>query len=151
MLLPLTVCHGALLLEHHEKLFIGGQGLLCVLHILLGLRVFLISICELLCLAIYLSLASSDLLLLGCLEVLVCLLVGHLLLLRVAQVALEGLLHLLQDAKDGARLWCVGLLEGWLSIEVVGRGLDKCRDGLALGVSKNSSEHGRVLLHDILD
>merc|ERR1719191_2236783 len=76
-LFPLRIGHGALLLQHHEELFISGQRLFGVGNILLGLCIFLISIGQFLCLGINLSLPGCNFIFLCCLQLFVGLLVSH--------------------------------------------------------------------------
>merc|ERR1719482_417248 len=145
-LLVLRIRHLAGLLQVHQELLVRRQGVPRVLKVLLVLRQLRVRVSELLRLLVLQLGASLDLVLLRRLQVLVRLLRLHLLLLRVGQVRLEGLLHLLQDAKDRAALRGVALLERRLRIEVVTRRLHERRDGLALGRRDDLLEHVLVLV-----
>mmetsp|Transcript_80357 Transcript_80357/g.204357 ORF Transcript_80357/g.204357 Transcript_80357/m.204357 type:complete len:372 (-) Transcript_80357:496-1611(-) len=149
-LLPLLVRHLALLLQHHQELLICGKRGLCVLNVHLRLRILLVRVSQLAGLGLDLRLAGRDLLLLRGLQVLVCFLVGHLLLLRGRQIRLEGLLHLPQDAEDLARLRSVGLLEGRPRIEVILGGLHKGGGRLALRARQDTLQEGSVLAEFVL-
>mmetsp|Transcript_37303 Transcript_37303/g.87357 ORF Transcript_37303/g.87357 Transcript_37303/m.87357 type:complete len:331 (+) Transcript_37303:1058-2050(+) len=146
-LLPLLVGHGALLLEHHEELLIGRKRGPSVFDVLLGLGVLEVSVGKLLRLGVDLSGACSDLSLLCRLQLIIGLLVGELLLLRVGQVGLEGVLHVPQDAKDLSRLRGVGLLESGRGIEVVLRCLNEGVDLAALGAREDALEQLAVGRH----
>merc|ERR1719446_831331 len=132
-LLPLGVGVLASLLKVHQELLVRAERVARVVEILLGLGVLRVRISELLLLGVALLRAGLDLGLLSSLQGLVGLLGLHLLLLGRAQVRLEGLLHLLEDAEDLARLRRVALLERGLRIEVVPGGLDEGSDRLVLG------------------
>merc|ERR1719387_1861311 len=150
-LLELLVRHLAGLLQVHQELLVRRQGVAGVFEVLLRLGELLIRIGELLSLRVLLVSARRDLRLLRGLEILVRGLALHLLLLRARQVRLEGLLHLLQNAKDGTGLRGVALLEGRLRIEVVARRLDERRDRLALGGRGDLVHQVLVLAELILD
>ena len=55
-----------------------------------------------------------------------------------------------QDAKDFTRLRSIGLLEGWLGIEVILGTLDEGGDGSPFLVSEHTSQEGSMLLHLVL-
>merc|ERR1719486_621934 len=93
-LFPLLVRHLARLLQVHEELLVRREGVPRVLEVLLRLRELLVRVGKLLRLGVLELRAGLDLRL----------------LLRRAQVRLEGLLHLLEDAEDLARLRSVALL-----------------------------------------
>mmetsp|Transcript_72270 Transcript_72270/g.233860 ORF Transcript_72270/g.233860 Transcript_72270/m.233860 type:complete len:352 (+) Transcript_72270:149-1204(+) len=103
-LLPLVVCHLALLLQHHDELLVGAQSLFGVRDILLCLRVLLVRVSPQLLLGLELLLSSRNLLLLRSFQFLVGLLVRRLFLLRVGKVLLESVLHRREDAENLARL-----------------------------------------------
>merc|ERR1719281_1365050 len=150
-LLPLLVRHLASLLQVHEELLVRREGVPRVLEVLLRLRELLVRVRELLRLRVLELRSGLDLGLLRRLEVLVCGLRLHLLLLGRAQVRLEGLLHLLEDPEDLARLRRVALLEGRLRVEVVTRRLHERGDRLALGRRHCAHEHVLVLLELVVD
>merc|ERR1719162_794511 len=150
-LFPLCIGVRALLLEHHQELLISRQGSLGVLQRFLGFRQFLISGGELLGLLVNLILTCLDLVSLGLLQILICLLVGHLFLLAVRQICFEALLHLLQDSEDLTRLWRIRLLEGWCGIKIVLRSLEECSHCPALMVSQDSLQHCGILVHLVLN
>merc|ERR1719236_142763 len=150
-LLPLLVRHLASLLQVHEELLVRRKGVPRVLEVLLRLRELLVRVRELLRLRILELSSGLDLSFLRRLEVLVRGLRLHLLLLGRAQVRLEGLLHLLEDAEDLARLRSVALLERRLRVEVVTRGLHKRGNRLALRRRHDRMQQGRVLLELVVD
>merc|ERR1719352_1979729 len=150
-LLELLVRHLARLLQVHQELLVRRQGVAGVVEVLLRLGELLIRIGKLLSLRILLVRASLDLRLLRGLEIFVRRLALHFLLLRARQVALERLLHLLQNAKDGTRLRSVALLESRLGIEEVARSLDERRDRLTLGGRDDLVNQILVLVELILD
>merc|ERR1719201_377400 len=117
--------------QEWEELLVRREGVPRVLQVLLRLRELLVRVRELLRLRVLQLRTSLDLGLLRRLEVLVGGLRLHLLLLRRAQVRLEGLLHLLEDPEDLARLRGVALLESRLRVEVVARRLHERSDRLA--------------------
>merc|ERR1719487_400474 len=150
-LLELLVRHLASLLQVQQKLLVSREGVAGVLEVLLRLGELLVRIGKLLSLRILLVSASLDLGLLRGLEILVRRLALHFLLLRARQVALERLLHLLQNAKDGTRLRGVALLEGRLGIKEIARRLDERRDRLALRRRNDLINHVLMLAELILD
>merc|ERR1719236_105856 len=145
-LLPLLVRHLAGLLQVHEELLVRRERVPRVLEVLLRLRELLVRVGELLGLRVLELRAGLDLCLLRRLEVLVRGLRLHLFLLGSAQVRLERLLHLLEDAEDLTRLRRVALLEGRLRIEVVTRSLHKRRDHLVLVRRDHATQQRRVLV-----
>merc|ERR1740138_931091 len=150
-LLELLVRHLARLLQVHQELLVRRQGVAGVFEVLLRLGELLIRIGKFLSLRILLVRASLDLRLLCGLEIFVRRLALHFLLLRARQVALERLLHLLQNAKDSTRLRGVALLEGRLGIKEIARRLDERRDRLALRRRNDLINHVLMLAELILD
>merc|ERR1719460_1845035 len=150
-LLVLRVRHLARLLQVEQENLVRIQRRARVVEVLLRLGEFLIRVGELLGLRVALVRAGFDLRLLRGLEIVVRLLALHLLLLRARQVALEGLLHLLQDSENSARLRRVALLEGRLGIEVIARRLDERRDRLLLSRRCDLVDHVLVLAELALD
>merc|ERR1719171_1900196 len=150
-LLPLLVRHLAGLLQVHQELLVRREGVPRVLEVLLRLRELLVRVRQLLGLRVLELGAGLDLFLLRRLEVLVRGLRLHLLLLGRAQVRLEGLLHLLEDPEDLARLRRVALLERRLRVEVVTRRLDERGDRLALRRHHDRGQHVLVLLELVID
>merc|ERR1719181_1513329 len=147
----LLVRHLARLLQGEKERLVGIQRHTRVLEVLLRLSELLIRVGELLRLRVALVRAGFDLRLLRGLQIIVRLLALHFLLLRARQVALERLLHLLQNAEDGTRLRGVALLEGRLGIEIVARRLDERRDRLLLGRRCDLVDHVLVLANLALD
>merc|ERR1719236_313155 len=150
-LLPFLVRHLAGLLQVHEELLVRRERVPRVLQVLLRLRELLVRVRELLRLRVLELGSGLDLRLLRGLEVLVRGLRLHLLLLGRAQVRLEGLLHLLEDPEDLARLRSVALLERRLRVEVVTRGLHERGNRLALRRRHDRTQQGRVLLELVVD
>merc|ERR1719453_2521347 len=150
-LLPLLVRHLAGLLQVHEELLVRREGVPRVLEVLLRLRELLVRVRKLLRLRVLELFSGLDLGLLRRLEVLVRGLRLHLLLLGRAQVRLEGLLHMLENAEDLARLRRVALLEGRLRVEVVARRLHERSDRLALRRRHDRLQQERVLLELVID
>merc|ERR1719197_1192638 len=142
-LLELLIGILARLLQVYQELLVSRKAVARVLQILLRLRILRIRVGELLSLRVFLVRAGLDLL--------VRRLALHLLLLRILQVRLEGLLHLLQDAEDRPRLRRIALFEGRLRIKVVRRGLDESRDLLALARRGNLLDEALVAAHLVLD
>mmetsp|Transcript_52530 Transcript_52530/g.170658 ORF Transcript_52530/g.170658 Transcript_52530/m.170658 type:complete len:700 (-) Transcript_52530:73-2172(-) len=106
---PLLVSHCALRLQLRQEGLVGAKRCLKVLPLLLRLREQAVRASDVLLLLLQRSLAGSDLLFLGDLQLVEGLLVRQFLLLGLREVRLEGSLHLLQDAEDlgGSRLvWC---------------------------------------------
>merc|ERR1719506_1565696 len=136
-LLELLVRHLARLLHVHQEHLVRIQRHSRVVK-LLSLRVALV-------------LAGFDLRLLRRLQIVIRRLALHLLLLRVREVALERLLHLLQNSEDGARLRSVALLEGGVRVEEVARGLNERRDRLLLSRRCDLVDHVLVLAELALD
>merc|ERR1719327_1005533 len=143
-LLPLLVRHLARLLQVHEELLARGERVPRVLEVRLRVHVLLVGVCKLLGLGVLKLRTGLDLRFLRRLEGFVIRLRLHLLLLGAAEVRLERLLHLLEDAEDLARLRSVALLERRLRIEVVTGGLDERRDHLVLARRHHAAQQRRV-------
>merc|ERR1719215_944085 len=99
-LLPLGISAGAFLFQHHEESLILSEGCLGVIKVLLGLSKLLISVSKFLSLGLRLFLSGNNLILLCCLELLIRLHIGCLILLGFRQILFEAFLHLVQNAKN---------------------------------------------------
>merc|ERR1719327_837397 len=142
-LLHLRVRHAALLLEVQEELLVRRERVARVREVLLRLRALLIGLRELDGLHVNRLLGGADLGELGRLELVVGVLGGELVLLRLREVRLEGLLHLLEDAEDGAGLRRVRLVAGRLLHEGRKRALLVRRNG--------ALQHARVVVEVVAD
>merc|ERR1719281_1906248 len=144
-LLELSVSHLARLLQVEQERLVRVQRRARVVKVLLRLSKLLISVRELLGLRVALVRSGFDLRLLCGLQIVVRRLALHLFFLGEREVALERLLHLLQNTEDCARLRSVALLEGRVRVEEVARGLNERRNRLPLSRRCDLVDHVLML------